>query len=149
MPPLEQVIPEGEMEKLSTLQLVDIISHKLVMQGAIPADMTLLRRRVEEMEEMAKDDKINKIYSFTVIMLLHLIKKHAEKRTTRSWEYSIWNASRLLIQARLMEDAHRVPEIERLVRHEQFGVQDILGYYKLLSMRAGLKSERTGAPQTA
>jgi len=52
MPPLEQVIPEGEMEKLSTLQLVDIISHKLVMQGAIPADMTLLRRRVEEMEEM-------------------------------------------------------------------------------------------------
>lgn len=49
---------------------------------------------VEEMEEMAKDDKINKIYSFTVIMLLHLIKKHAEKRTTRSWEYSIWNASR-------------------------------------------------------
>ena len=52
MPPLEQVIPEGEMEKLSTLQLVDIISHKLVMQGAIPADMTLLRRRIEEMEEM-------------------------------------------------------------------------------------------------
>jgi tetratricopeptide (TPR) repeat protein len=49
---------------------------------------------VEEMEEMAKDDKINKIYSFTVIMLIHLIKKHAEKRTTRSWEYSIWNASR-------------------------------------------------------
>src|SRR5438552_5784573 len=52
MPPLEQVIPEGEMEKLSTLQLLDIISHKLVMQGAIPADMTLLRRRIEEMEEM-------------------------------------------------------------------------------------------------
>src|SRR5438270_1255987 len=52
MPPLEQVIPEGEMEKLCTVQLVDIISHKLVLQGAIPADMTLLRRRVEEMEEM-------------------------------------------------------------------------------------------------
>ena len=52
MPPLSQVIPEGELEKLSTLQLVDIISHKLVMQGALPADMTLLRRRVEEMEEL-------------------------------------------------------------------------------------------------
>jgi len=48
---------------------------------------------VEEMEEMAKDDKINKIYSFTVILLLHLLKRHAERRTTRSWEYSIWNAS--------------------------------------------------------
>src|SRR6266705_1563076 len=52
VPPLSQVIPEGELEKLSTLQLVDIISHKLVMQGALPADMTLLRRRVEEMEEL-------------------------------------------------------------------------------------------------
>jgi len=48
---------------------------------------------VAEMEEMAKDDKINKIYSFTVILLLHLLKKHAEQRTTRSWEYSIWNAN--------------------------------------------------------
>jgi len=52
MPPLEQILPEGELEKLSTLQLVDIISHKLVMQGAMPSDMTLLRRRVEEMEEL-------------------------------------------------------------------------------------------------
>jgi hypothetical protein len=41
---------------------------------------------------MAKDDKINRIYSHTVILLLHLIKKHAEGRTTRSWEYSLWNA---------------------------------------------------------
>ena len=49
---------------------------------------------IEEMEEMSKDDKINKIYSLAVVLLLHLIKKHAERRTTRSWEYSIWNASR-------------------------------------------------------
>jgi len=48
---------------------------------------------IEEMEEMSKDDKINKIYSFMVILLLHLIKKYAEQRTTRSWEYSIWNSS--------------------------------------------------------
>ncbi|MBC8236580.1 DUF29 family protein [bacterium] len=48
---------------------------------------------IEEMEEMSKDDKINKIYSFMVILLLHLIKKNAEQRTTRSWEYSIWNSS--------------------------------------------------------
>jgi hypothetical protein len=49
---------------------------------------------IEEMEEMSKDDKINKIYSLTVVLLLHLIKKYAERRTTRSWEYSIWNLSR-------------------------------------------------------
>ncbi len=47
---------------------------------------------VEEMEEMSKDDKINKIGSFIEIFLLHLIKKHAEKRITRSWEVSMRNS---------------------------------------------------------
>jgi len=45
-----------------------------------------------EMEEMSRDDKINKIGSFLEILLLHLIKRHAEKRTTRSWDISIRNA---------------------------------------------------------
>ena len=31
---------------------MDLISHKLAIQGTIPTDMTLLRRRVEEMEEL-------------------------------------------------------------------------------------------------
>ena len=47
---------------------------------------------IGEMEEMSKDDKIHKIYSLVVILLLHLIKKEAEQRTTRSWEFSIRNA---------------------------------------------------------
>jgi proteasome-associated ATPase len=55
MPPLDQVLPEGELDKLSTLQLLDIISHKLVLQGALPGDLTLLRRRVEEMEQMQEE----------------------------------------------------------------------------------------------
>jgi len=45
-----------------------------------------------EMEEMGRDDKINKIESFLEILLLRLIKQHAEKRTTRSWETSIFNS---------------------------------------------------------
>lgn len=52
MPPLDHIIPEEELEKLSTLQLLDIISHKLAVQGALPTDMSILRRRVEEMEDM-------------------------------------------------------------------------------------------------
>jgi hypothetical protein len=44
------------------------------------------------MEEMSRDDKINKVASFLQILLLHLIKQHAEKRSTRSWEVSIHNA---------------------------------------------------------
>jgi len=48
----EPSLPEIEAEKLSALQLVDVISHKMLVQGTLPSDMTLLRRRVEEMEEM-------------------------------------------------------------------------------------------------
>ena len=47
---------------------------------------------IGEMEEMSRDDKINKIESFLQILLLHLIKQQAEQRTTRSWEVSIRNA---------------------------------------------------------
>ncbi len=47
---------------------------------------------IGEMEEMSRDDKINKIESLLHILLLHLIKQHAEQRSTRSWEVSIKNA---------------------------------------------------------
>ncbi len=47
---------------------------------------------VEEMEEMSRDDKINKIESFLEILLIHLITQEVEKRSTRSWEVSIKNA---------------------------------------------------------
>jgi len=49
---------------------------------------------VSEMEEMSRDDKIDKILSFMVIILVHLIKQQAEKRTTRSWDASIHNSVR-------------------------------------------------------
>jgi proteasome-associated ATPase len=44
--------PEDDGGNLSTLQLLDLISHRLAMQGPVPPDMTLLRRRIEEMEEL-------------------------------------------------------------------------------------------------
>lgn len=47
---------------------------------------------INEMEEMSRDDKINKIESLMEILLIHLIKQSAEKRLTRSWEVSIRNA---------------------------------------------------------
>lgn len=74
---------EKAMEELLELKT-------LLTQGNI-SDALLL---VEEMTEMSKDDKINKIYSYGVILLLHLIKQQAEKRTTRSWNISIRNAVR-------------------------------------------------------
>ena len=47
-----------------------------------------------ELEEMSKDDKINKIRSYAKVFLLHLIKQAAEKRTTRSRDISVRNAAR-------------------------------------------------------
>jgi hypothetical protein len=49
---------------------------------------------VAELETMSKDDKLNKIYSFTVVLLVHLIKQAAEKRSSRSWEFSIYNSTK-------------------------------------------------------
>src|SRR5262249_30147781 len=44
---------------------------------------------LDEMEEMSRDDKINRISSFMEVLLVHLIKQAAEQRTTRSWDVSI------------------------------------------------------------
>ncbi len=71
------------MEELCTLK-------ELLLKGDIKGSLAL----VEELEEMSLDDKINNIRSYAVILLLHLIKQQAEKRTTRSWEVSIRNSVR-------------------------------------------------------
>ena len=49
---------------------------------------------VDELEEMSREDKINKMSSYMRILLIHLIKQQAEQRRTRSWEVSIKEALR-------------------------------------------------------
>jgi hypothetical protein len=61
---------------------------------------------VADLEEMSKEDKLNKIYSYGIVLLVHLIKQQAEKRSTRSWEFSIYNA---------------VKEIQRVNRRRKAG----------------------------
>ena len=67
----------------------ELLELRSLLVGGNISDALLL---VEEMTEMSKDDKINKISSYAKILLLHLIKRSAEKRTTRSWDLSIKNA---------------------------------------------------------
>ncbi|MCG5058155.1 MAG: DUF29 family protein [Limnoraphis sp. WC205] len=69
------------MEELLTLK-------ELLHQGNITEALLI----VEELEEMSKSDKLNKIFSYGMILLLHLIKQSAENRTTRSWNLSIRNS---------------------------------------------------------
>jgi len=53
---------------------------------------------LDEMEDMSRDDKINRISSFMEVLLVHLIKQAAEKKTTRSWEVSIRHALRQMVK---------------------------------------------------
>ena len=52
-------------------------------------DYTAALALIDEMDEMAKDDKIVKIESFLHVLLVHLIKQHAEKKMTNSWNRSV------------------------------------------------------------
>ncbi len=65
----------------------------MIEQGRYAEALVLLG----EMDEMDRDDKINKIGSYIEIVLLHLIKRHAEQRTTRSWDVSIANAVQQIV----------------------------------------------------
>ncbi|HIK27788.1 MAG: DUF29 domain-containing protein [Oscillatoriaceae bacterium SKW80] len=62
----------------------------LLLKGDIKGALSI----VEELEEMSKQDIIDKIRSYAIILLLHIIKQKAENRTTRSWEVSIRNSAR-------------------------------------------------------
>src|SRR5437870_2239849 len=64
--------------------------RQLLEQGKVHEALLL----VDELEEMSLSDKINKIDSYGVILLIHLIKQKAKRRSTRSWEISIENAVR-------------------------------------------------------
>lgn len=55
-------------------------------------DLVTALQIVDELEEMSVEDKLNKIFSYMIILLLHLIKENAEKRLTKSWKLSINNA---------------------------------------------------------
>ena len=44
---------------------------------------------VDDMTEMAKEDKYHRITSYMIVLLVHIIKQKAENRSTRSWENSI------------------------------------------------------------
>ena len=55
-------------------------------------DLVTALQIVDELEEMSVEDKLNKIFSYMVVLLLHLIKENAEKRLTKSWKLSINNS---------------------------------------------------------
>lgn len=100
------------MEELFTLK-------DLLLKGDISGALIV----VEELEEMSRDDKISAISSYGVILLLHLIKQQAEKRTTRSWDLSIKNSARWIQRKNKRRKAggyYLTPEELRLALEEVY-----------------------------
>ncbi|MGL5132594.1 MAG: DUF29 family protein [Planktothrix sp.] len=71
------------MEEILTLK-------ELLLKGDIPGSLAV----VEELEEMGRKDIVKTIRSYSIVLLIHLIKRQVEKRTTRSWDVSIRNSIR-------------------------------------------------------
>ena len=65
-----------------------IALRELLQKGNVSSALLM----IDEMEEMSKKDILNKIRSYGIILLLHLIKQKTENRTTRSWDVSIHNS---------------------------------------------------------
>lgn len=63
---------------------------ELLLKGDIRGSLAI----VDDLEEMGRKGIVKTIRSYAVILLLHLIKQHAENRTTRSWDVSIRNSVR-------------------------------------------------------
>jgi Domain of unknown function DUF29 len=58
----------------------------------VKGDLVAALAIVDELETMSRQDKINTLESFLVVLLVHLIKIQVEQRVTRSWRNSIINS---------------------------------------------------------
>jgi len=80
---------------------------------------------VDELEEMSREDKMNKISSYMRILLIHLIKQQAEQRRTRSWEVSIKEALRQINRTNSRRKAAGVYLSREELRSELEDVYDL------------------------
>lgn len=62
--------------------------HDAIVRGDYDAALAVLA----ELDEMSREDKFAKIGAFARILLIHLIKRSIEGRTTNDWDDSIADA---------------------------------------------------------
>ena len=72
---------------------ISLMEELILLRESIEKhDFVTALQIVDDLEEMSVEDKLNKIFSYMVVLLLHLIKEDAEKRLTKSWKLSINNS---------------------------------------------------------
>ncbi len=69
--------------------------HNKIVAGDYQGALALL----EEMDALGRKQEVRRIKSFMRILLVHLIKREAEQRTTKSWDCSIRNAAEEIQEA--------------------------------------------------
>jgi hypothetical protein len=80
---------------------------------------------VDELDEMSREDKMNKISSYMRVLLIHLIQQQAEQRRTRSWEVSIKEAVRQINRTNSRRKAAGVYLSREELRSELEDVYDL------------------------
>jgi hypothetical protein len=102
------------MDELAELRM-------LLAEGRIEEALLL----VDELDEMSREDKINKISSYMRLLLLHLIKQHAEQHSTRSWEVSRKEALRQITRTNTRRKAGGVYLTRQELQTELADVYDL------------------------
>lgn len=95
--------------------------HDKILAGDDAGALAIL----SDLDEMSRDDKINKIESFMRVLLVHLVKREAEGRTTGSWDKSIkvasleiaWTNRRRKAGGRFLDDDALVTALEETWPH--------------------------------
>jgi len=124
---------EEHLEDISALQILDCVSHELAAQGATSPAMTMLRRRVVEMEEMQDQarvavEKLNEAVEKLRAPALRLgtfLQKLANSRAlicVNSTEY-VCSLDPALPEASLETGT-------RVLLNEAFAVTDVFGFEK-------------------
>ena len=65
-----------------------------IRQALEAGDLQAALALVDEVEEMSRDDKVQKIASYMRVLLIHRIKQKVEGHSTKAWEVSIRHALR-------------------------------------------------------
>ncbi len=87
----------------------------------VKGDLVAALAIVDELETMSRQDKINTLESFLVVLLVHLIKIQVEKRVTRSWRNSIINSvTQIQIRNRLGKKSNYIYEWDEHYQNKLF-----------------------------
>lgn len=87
----------------------------------VKGDLVAALAIVDELETMSRQDKINTLESFLVVLLVHLIKIQVEQRVTRSWRNSIINSvTQIQIRNRLGKKSNYIYQWDEHYQNKLF-----------------------------